>query len=100
VILRLRNMTAVDATGLQALEDLADRLHAAGRTLILCGARSQPARLMHQVEFERHVGRDNICAHITAALARAKVVYETTGTPGADDPQSPPGSAIEKGKTD
>jgi SulP family sulfate permease len=100
VILRLRNMTAVDATGLQALEDLADRLHAAGRTLILCGARSQPARLMHQVEFERHVGRDNICAHITAALARAKVVYETTGTPGADDPQSPPGSAIETGKTD
>ena len=31
VIVRLRNMTAIDATGLRALEDLADRLHAAGR---------------------------------------------------------------------
>ena len=27
VIVRLRNMTAIDATGLRALEDLADRIH-------------------------------------------------------------------------
>src|SRR5439155_15736572 len=31
VIVRLRNMTAIDATGLRALEDLADRLHGSGR---------------------------------------------------------------------
>jgi sulfate permease, SulP family len=43
VVLRLRNMTAIDATGLQAIEDLAGRLRATGRTLLLCGARSQPA---------------------------------------------------------
>jgi len=72
VILRLRNMTAVDATGLLALEELADRLHAKGRALILCGARPQPAKLMRQAEFERHVGHDNICPHIQAALDRAK----------------------------
>ena len=52
VILRLRNMTAIDATGLKALEDVADVLHKSGRTLILCGAREQPARLMNQAEFE------------------------------------------------
>ena len=57
-------MTAIDATGLLALEDLADKLHAAGRTLILCGARPQPAKLMRQAEFEQHVGRENICPHI------------------------------------
>src|SRR5215203_4219953 len=34
VILRLRNMTAIDATGVRALEDLAAELRAAGRTLI------------------------------------------------------------------
>jgi sulfate permease, SulP family len=56
VILRLRNMTAIDATGLGAIEELADRLHATGRTMLLCGARQQPAQLMHQAEFERHVG--------------------------------------------
>jgi SulP family sulfate permease len=72
VILRIRNMTAIDATGLQALEDLADILHSADRTLILCGAREQPARLMRQAEFERHVGRENICANVKEALERAE----------------------------
>ena len=71
VILRLRNMTAIDATGLGAIRELADRLHASGRHLLLCGAREQPAQLMKQAEFERHVGPENICPSITAALVRA-----------------------------
>jgi len=78
IILRLRNMTAIDATGLVALEDLADKLHATGRTVILCGAMEQPARLMHQAEFEQHVGRENICKNIQRALARAAEVFQTT----------------------
>lgn len=76
VVLRLRNMTAIDGTGLQALEDLADRLHASDRTLLLCGAREQPARLMRQAEFEQHVGAENICDSIEAALNRARQIWE------------------------
>ena len=37
-------MTAIDATGLRAIQDFADALHASGRTLLLCGAPPQPAR--------------------------------------------------------
>jgi SulP family sulfate permease len=77
LILRLRNMTAIDATGLQALEKLADMVHSSGRALILCGAREQPARLMRQSEFEHHVGAANICASVEAALERARVVHPT-----------------------
>ena len=76
VIIRLRNMTAMDATGLYALEEVAKQLHASGRTLILCGAREQPAELMHQAEFEEVVGKENICANVNAALARAEEVFE------------------------
>jgi SulP family sulfate permease len=72
VILRLRNMTALDATGLQAFENLADVIHSSGRGLILCGAREQPVRLMRQAEFEQHVGSENICPNIADALERAK----------------------------
>jgi SulP family sulfate permease len=72
VILRLRNMTAIDATGLQALENIADVIHDSGRGFILCGAREQPARLMRQAEFEQHVGSGNICPSIADALERAK----------------------------
>ena len=76
VIIRLRNMTAIDATGLFALEDTARRLHSTGRTLILCGAREQPAKAIHQAEFEEVVGRENICANVQEALARAEAVFE------------------------
>src|SRR5438132_1927464 len=64
VILRLRNMTALDATGLFALEEAAKQLQASKRTLILCGAREQPAQLIHQSEFEEVVGRENICTNV------------------------------------
>jgi SulP family sulfate permease len=76
VIIRLRNMTAIDATGLYSLEEIAKQLHASGRTLILCGAREQPAELMHQAEFEEVVGRENICANVNEALRRAEEVFE------------------------
>lgn len=79
VLLRLRHVTAMDATGVQALEDLAERLHAAGRTLILCGARNQPKRIMARAEFERHIGSENICDSFEDGLARARAVLGVEG---------------------
>ena len=76
VILRLRNMTALDATGLFAIEEVARQLHASNRTLILCGAREQPASLIHQAEFEEVVGAENICDNVQTALRRAEQVHE------------------------
>ncbi len=76
IILRLRNMTAIDATGLQALEHFADAVHGSGRGLILCGAPSQPAEMMQKAEFELHVGSQNICANVGEALQRAHAVFE------------------------
>jgi SulP family sulfate permease len=72
IILRLRNMTAIDATGLQALEQFADAVYASGRGLILCGAPERPAQLMRRLDFEQHLGRENICNNIAEALDRAK----------------------------
>jgi SulP family sulfate permease len=83
VIIRLRNMTAIDATGVYALEEIARQLHASGRTLILCGAREQPAQVMQQAEFEEVVGRENICANVNEALQRAETVFERIHTKAA-----------------
>ena len=74
VILRLRNMTAIDGTGLHALEHFADVLHAGGRTLILCGMRDQPARMMGRAAFHQHLGDENLVPTIEAALHRAREV--------------------------
>jgi sulfate permease, SulP family len=74
VILRLRNMTALDATGIHAIEQFADRLHQAGKSLLLCGARHQPAQLIAQSDFSDHVRPENILPNVQAALARARQV--------------------------
>jgi len=76
VILRLRNMTALDATGLFAIEEVAKQLQANKRTLILCGAREQPSQLIHQAEFAEVIGEENICENVQEALRRAEEVYE------------------------
>ncbi len=72
VILRLRNMTALDATGMHALETFAERLSKSGRTLLLCGARDQPARLLSGSEFREQIGPENILPHVQAALMQAR----------------------------
>jgi len=71
VILRLRNMTAIDATGIHAIESFARRLHESGRAMLLCGAMQQPSRLLSGPRFLDSVGRENIMPNIQAALDRA-----------------------------
>jgi sulfate permease, SulP family len=82
VIFRLRNMTALDATGLRALEDVADRIRTSGRTALFCGAREQPRALMKKSGFADHVGANNVCAHVQAALQRAEAIHKSS-TDGA-----------------
>jgi sulfate permease, SulP family len=79
VILRLRNMTAIDATGLHALERLSARLHKSGRALLMCGAREQPAQMLHRAEFVNHVGEENILPNVSSALERAREINERFG---------------------
>ena len=71
VLLRLRNMTAVDGTGLGAIEELAEDLRKQGKTLVICGAPSQPAGAMRKAEFHERLGDENICASVQDALDRA-----------------------------
>ncbi len=76
VILRLRNMTAIDGTGLHALEHLADVLQNSGRILLLCGMRDQPARMMERAEFHQNIGSANLLPTVEAAQERARVLLE------------------------
>jgi SulP family sulfate permease len=75
VALRLRNMTAIDGTGLLALEDLAKALRKAGKTMIVCGAREQPLELIAGSEFEQFIGKENVCRNLQHALQRAEELH-------------------------
>ncbi len=72
LILRVRKVLAMDATGLQALEDLHVKLRAKGKQLILSAPHTQPLLVMEKAGFLDRIGRENVCPHIDAALARAR----------------------------
>lgn len=72
VILRLRNMTAIDGTGIQALEHLADRVKGAGKELIVCGIRPQPLGMLRKAKFDMRIGKANVCENVGEAIQRAR----------------------------
>ncbi len=74
LILRVRKVLAIDATGLQALEDLHVKLRAKNKHLILSAAHTQPLMVMEKAGFLDRLGRENVCAHIGASLARARII--------------------------
>ena len=74
LILRMRKVMAMDASGLNALEDLCERLHRKGKHLVLSGAHTQPLLVMEKAGFLDRLGRENVCPHIEAALARARQI--------------------------
>ncbi|MBI3848865.1 MAG: sulfate permease [Verrucomicrobia bacterium] len=80
LILRMRKVMAMDATGLNALEDLYERLHRKGKRLILSGPHTQPLLVMDKAGFLDRLGKDNVCADIELSLARAR---EILGLPPA-----------------
>ena len=84
LILRVRKVLAMDATGLQALEDLRAKLHAKGKHLILSAPHTQPLSVMINSGFIDRLGEENVCPHIAAALARARVILRLP--PVSDDP--------------
>lgn len=74
LILRVRKVLAMDATGLQALEDLRLKLRAKGKHLILSAPHTQPLLVMTNSGFIERLGEENVCPDITAALARAREI--------------------------
>jgi SulP family sulfate permease len=86
LILRMRKVLAMDATGLNALEDLYERLRRHNKHLVLSGPHTQPLFMMDKAGFLDKLGRENVCADIDLALARSR---ELLGLPpvAAIDPR-------------
>ncbi len=80
LILGMRKVLAMDATGLNALEDLYERLHQRKKRLILSGPHTQPLFMMDKAGFLDRLGRENICTDLENALERAR---EMLGLPPA-----------------
>ncbi len=74
IILRMRNVPALDVSALRKLEELQKNCEKHDITLILSHVSEQPHHVMEKSGFLHLVGADNICINIEHALERAKVV--------------------------
>ncbi len=80
VILRMRSVTSMDATALNALEMLVSKIRAHKGHVIVCGAHTQPYFMMTQAGFLDELGEDHVAADVDEALTLAKrILRESSG---------------------
>jgi len=72
LILRMRAVPALDATAMNALEQLRKKCNKKGVTLILSHVNPQPLEVMKKSGFYDAVGKQNFCPHIDEALTLAE----------------------------
>ena len=76
VILRMRSVSAIDATAMHSLEQLYDKYEKKGIKIIFAHVNGQPRHVMDKAEFTKRIGEENFCTHIDEALARASQLAE------------------------
>ena len=76
LILRLHLVSAMDATALNTLESVTERMQKKNGAVILSGLHRQPLDMLRRSGFIEVVGRKNLCAHFDDALARANEILK------------------------
>ena len=74
LVLRMRAVSAIDATAMNSLEQLYKKCNSKGVVLVLSHVNEQPLHAMQKSGFYDKVGAENFCAHIDDALARANEI--------------------------
>ena len=71
VVLLMRNVSAIDSTGLRALQEVVNRFRAGGTEVVLVGVHAQPMIAISRAGIVDLLGEDNLVGTIDAALERA-----------------------------
>jgi SulP family sulfate permease len=87
LIIRMRMVLAIDASGLRELELLHGEGGRRGTALVLSGVHAQPLVALERSGLLERIGPENVCADIDQALERAKVLLAA-----ANDPATAPRS--------
>jgi SulP family sulfate permease len=74
LVLRMRGVSAIDATAMNSLEMLYKKCQSKGVALVLSHVNEQPLHAMQKSGFYDAVGAENFCSHIDEALKRAEEI--------------------------
>ena len=72
LILRMRDVLVIDASGLRALDDLLQQTKRDGTVLLLSGVHAQPLVAIERSGFLARLGEDNALPDLTGALERTR----------------------------
>ncbi len=72
LILRMQLVPVMDATALNVLESLVERMKQKGGTVVISGIHRQPLSLFRQSGLIEVIGRENLCGNFDEALARSE----------------------------
>jgi SulP family sulfate permease len=78
VVLDVRDVPAMDATGLVNLESALARLHQSGVMVILGGIQAQPARVLERAGIRSEDGKLVLCESFDDAIALARLLVPST----------------------
>src|SRR5687767_10054224 len=84
LILRMRHVQTIDASGLHSLEELLESTKRQGIVLIISAARPGVRALMKRTGFAAALGEQNFCEDIFCALERARSVIAERGVHATD----------------
>ena len=73
-IIRMRKVPFIDSTGLHNLENMCLMSQKEGITVVLSGVNPKVEAVLRRNNFEKLLGKENICSHIDLALARANEI--------------------------
>ena len=74
IIIRMRDVPAIDSTGIHALEQLLKETKKHNTHLVLSGVHTQPLMALAQAEFIDKIGEANVHGNIDDALDRAREI--------------------------
>ena len=72
--IRMRNVPAIDATGVEALMRIVKRCDRHNVKVVFSHVNEQPMKAMTKAGFVDKIGRENFCNHIDTALLRAEAI--------------------------
>lgn len=77
LVLRMRSVPAIDATGIHAFENIIEKLEKKGKTIIISHANEQPLKVLKKSGLYKRIGKENFCPHIDDALKRAQEIVNS-----------------------
>ncbi len=72
--IRMRNVPAIDATGVEALMRIVKRCDRHNVKVVFSHVNEQPMKAMTKAGFVDKIGKENFCDHIDTALLRAEAI--------------------------